>query len=70
MAKKIGVSPKEIRVRKMKRKMARCSSRGRITISEKPIYMDESKRAEIIVHGLLHLRYPNHGRMFKCYLRK
>ena len=23
------------------------------------------KRAEVIVHELLHLRYPNHGKMFK-----
>ncbi len=54
-AEKIGVSPKEIHVRRMRRKWASCSSKGRITF--------------VIVHELLHLRYPNHGKMFRALMK-
>ncbi len=31
LAKEVGVKPKEIHIRKMKRKLASCSSKGRLT---------------------------------------
>jgi predicted metal-dependent hydrolase len=70
----IGVAPKEIHIRKMKRKWASCSSRGRLTFDPSLFMEPEEVRAHAIVHELLHLKYPNHGRMFnvllKTYLRK
>lgn len=68
-ASKIGVAPREIHIRKMKNKWASCSTRGRLTFD--PSLIDESprKRREVVVHELLHLRYPNHGKMFKQMLR-
>lgn len=67
-AKEVGVEPKEIHLRKMKRKMSSCSSRGRLTFSFALLKEPLDVRAEAIVHELLHLRYPNHGKMFNSLL--
>ena len=66
---KIGLTPKEIQVREMKRKWASCSTRGRVTLSSSLLNESKEKRDEVIVHELLHLRYPNHGKMFHMMLR-
>jgi len=68
-AEKIGVSPKEVHVRKMRRKWASCSSKGRLTFSYDLLAQPEDFRDYVIVHELLHLRYPNHGKMFKTLLK-
>ena len=68
-AARIGVSPREIRVRSMRRKWASCSSVGRITLSEDLLLQPASFRAEVIAHELLHLKVPNHGRVFRALLR-
>lgn len=67
-AAKIGVKPKEIHLREMKRKWASCSSRGRLTFDTSLLDEPEEVRARTILHELLHLRYPNHGRMFRMLL--
>ncbi|MEO0010075.1 MAG: M48 family metallopeptidase [candidate division WOR-3 bacterium] len=73
-AKIINVKPNAIHLRKMKRKKASCSSRGRLTFSVKLLNTKPETRDEVIVHELLHLRYPNHGKLFryllKTYLRR
>ncbi|MBU1615053.1 M48 family metallopeptidase [bacterium] len=73
-AKEIGVEAKEIHLRKMKRKWASCSSRGRLTFDLSLLDEPKEKRSKTILHELLHFRYPNHGRMFtvllNTYLRK
>ena len=68
-AKELDVTPKEIHVRKMKRKWASCSSKGRLTFSLDLIKKDFKTRSKVIVHELLHLKYPNHGKMFESLLR-
>jgi len=68
-AKKIGVSPKEIHVRKMRKKWGSCSSKGRLTFSYDLLSQPENFRTYVIVHELLHLKYPNHGKMFKALLK-
>lgn len=68
-AKRIGVAPREIRLRPLKRKWASCSSRGRITFDTALLQQPARKRAEVIVHELLHLRVPNHGKLFKALYR-
>jgi len=67
-AAEVGVQPGEIHLRDMTRKIASCSSRGRLTFD--PSLMDEPEevRAKAILHELLHLRYPNHGRMHRVML--
>lgn len=64
-AKRIGVEPKEIRLRFMKNKWASCSSNGRLTFSTELLQQPARFRAEAIVHELLHLKVPNHSKLFK-----
>jgi hypothetical protein len=68
-AKRIGVRPKEIRVRPMKRKWASCSSHGRLTFNSEILREPARFRAEAIVHELLHMKVPNHGKLFRALLR-
>ncbi len=68
-AKRVGVEPKEIHLRPMKRKWASCSSKGRLTFNTDLVKEPASFRAEVIVHELLHLKIPNHGKLFKALLR-
>jgi len=68
-AKKLGVSPKEIRIRRMKKKWASCSSNGVLTLNRDLIYQPAEFRREVIVHELLHLKIPNHGKLFKALLK-
>jgi len=63
-SKKVGVDPKEIHLRNMKRKIASCSAKGRLTFDPSILKNRKKNRFEIILHELLHLRYPNHGKMF------
>jgi len=67
-ADKVRVKPKEIHIRAMKRKWASCSSKGRLTFSYELLHQNKDKRAKAIVHELLHLRYPSHGKMFHSML--
>ena len=68
-ASRIGVEPKEIRLRPMKRKWASCSSAGRLTFDTGLLRQPAAFRAEAVVHELLHLKVPNHGRLFRSLLR-
>jgi len=67
-AKKIGVGFKEIHLREMKRKWASCSSKGRLTFERGLLKKSKKMRGEVIIHELLHLKYKNHGKMFKTML--
>jgi predicted metal-dependent hydrolase len=68
-AKKIGVEPREIHMREMRKKWASCSSKGRLTFSYDLLKQPLKSRSEAIVHELLHLKYPRHGKMFNTLLR-
>ena len=64
-ADKIKVKPMQVHIRQMKNKWASCSSRGRLTFSYALLNEAQETRAKAIVHELLHMKYPNHGKMFK-----
>jgi hypothetical protein len=64
----IGVQPAEVHLRAMRRKWASCSSRGRITFDTGLLDCDRDFGDYVIVHELLHLRVPNHGKLFKSLL--
>jgi predicted metal-dependent hydrolase len=55
-ARKIGVEPKEIQLRPMKRKWASCSTNGRLTFDTDLLRQPADFRREVIVHELLHLK--------------
>jgi len=68
-ARRIGVVPREVHVRPMKRKWASCSSRGRLTFDRDLLRQPAAFRAEVMAHELLHLKVPNHGKVFKSLLK-
>jgi predicted metal-dependent hydrolase len=63
------VNPKQVHVRRMTRKWGSCSTAGRVTFAEDLLSRPRQERMEVIVHELLHLRVPNHGKVFKSLLR-
>lgn len=68
-ARRIGVTPREVRVRTMRRKWASCSSEGRLTFDAGLLRQPASFRAKVMVHELLHLKVPNHAKVFRALLR-
>jgi predicted metal-dependent hydrolase len=63
---KLRVMPRVIRVQRMTRKWGSCSTAGTITLA---IDLDDEHSGFqdfVIVHELLHLKVPNHGRLFKA----
>lgn len=68
-ARKIGVAPKQVHLRPMRRKWGSCSTAGRVTFDTGLFGEPAEFRKEVIVHELLHLKVPNHGKLFKALLR-
>jgi predicted metal-dependent hydrolase len=68
-ARRIHVEPKEIHLRPMKRKWGSCSTSGRLTFDVGLLRQHAEFRKRAVVEELLHLRIPNHGRLFKAMLK-
>lgn len=68
-AERVGVVPKRIQVQRLTRKWASCSTAGRLTFSADLLSAGRAFREEVIVHELVHLIAPNHGKLFKSLLR-
>ena len=64
----IKVEPKQIRVQRMVQKWASCSSKGWVSFNIDLIHEPQKFRDCVIIHELLHLRIPNHGKLFKSML--
>ena len=62
---KLRVNPRVIRIQEMPRKWGSCSSAGTVTLARDLCEQDGPFQDYVIVHELLHLRYPTHGRMLK-----
>lgn len=67
-ARRIKVQPSQIRVQKMTRKWASCSTTGWVCLSTDLAEEPGPFQDFVIVHELLHLRVPNHGKLFKSLL--
>jgi predicted metal-dependent hydrolase len=67
-AKKLRCSPRQIVVMEMRRKWASCSSKGRICFAKDIQTLEEPLQDYIIVHEVLHLKHPNHSRVFRSLL--
>lgn len=65
---KVRVKPKQVRLQSMTRKWASCSTDGRLTFSEELLRQPIEFQDYVVVHELLHLKVPNHGKLFKSLL--
>jgi len=63
---KLRVNPKLVRVQAMRRKWGSCSVAGTVTLASDLVKEPEPFQDYVIVHELLHLRYPSHGRTFRA----
>lgn len=67
---RVGVKPGQVRFQRMTRKWASCSTaRRRISFSLDLLNRPRDFQEYVIVHELLHLQVPNHGRLHKSMLR-
>jgi hypothetical protein len=53
----------------LERKWGSCSTAGRVTFDTELLTQPAVFRRKVIVHELLHLKVPNHGRVFRALLR-
>ena len=65
-AARLQVDPKIVRVQEMRRKWGSCSSAGTVTLARDLAQQEPRFQDYVIVHELLHLRLPTHGRVFKA----
>jgi len=65
-AAKLKVQPKLVRVQRMTRKWGSCSTAGTITLAADLAEQITGFQDFVVAHELLHLRVPNHGRLFKA----
>ncbi len=68
-ATKLKCHPKEVAIIAMRKKWASCSTRGRVCFSRDVLKLPRPLQDYIIVHELLHLRHPDHHRVFKSLVR-
>jgi predicted metal-dependent hydrolase len=64
-ADKLDVQIHSITVRPMRTKWASCSTSGRLTFEKALTAISPHLQDYVIVHELLHLRVPNHGKLWK-----
>jgi predicted metal-dependent hydrolase len=67
-ATRLRVQPTQVRLQQMSRKWASCSTIGWVTFATDLVRQPHGFQDFVIVHELLHLRVPNHGRLFKALL--
>lgn len=67
-AERIRVEPERVNLRPMKNKWASCSTKGSLTFSTQLLEENAEFGEYVIVHELLHLKIPNHGKLFKSLL--
>ena len=66
---KLGVNVHSLSVRPMRNKWASCSTAGNLSFNAELLELDRQTGDYVIVHELLHLKVPNHGKLFKTLLR-
>lgn len=64
-ADKIGVKPQAVYVQAMRNKWASCSTAGRVYFNYAILRHGDRFQDRVVVHELLHLVVPNHGKLFK-----
>lgn len=67
-AETLKVQPKIVRIQRMTRKWGSCSVAGTVTLAADLAEQDCHFADYVIAHELLHLRVPDHGRVFDALL--
>jgi predicted metal-dependent hydrolase len=65
---RLKVEPRIVRVQRMTRKWGSCSTSGIVTFAQDLVEEAPEFQDFVIAHELLHLRVPNHGKLFKALL--
>ena len=65
-ARRLHVQPRLVRVQRMTRKWGSCSTSGVVTFATDLVKQEAGFQDFVIAHELLHLRVPNHGKLFKA----
>jgi hypothetical protein len=68
-AEKLGVKVHALTIREMTTKWASCSTAGSLTFDTRLLNLSPDLQNYVIVHELLHLNVPNHGRLWKSLMR-
>src|SRR5437763_6222592 len=68
-ATRIGVKPARIQVRPMQTKWASISTTGSMTLDIGLLKLPKELGEFVIVHELVHLLAPNHGKVFKSFMQ-
>ena len=63
---RLKVDPRIVHVKRMTRKWGSCSTLGTVTLAVDLAHQAPGFQDFVIVHELLHLRLPNHGKLFKA----
>jgi len=63
------VRARAVTLRRMQNKWASCSTAGRLTFEVDLLSQPPDVQDYVIVHELLHLRVPNHGKLWKSLMR-
>ena len=67
-ASRIGVKLTRIQIREMSTKWASISTSGRLTLNRELLELPRALGEFVIVHELVHLLAPNHGKVFKSFM--
>ena len=67
-AERMGVTVREVHLRDMRKKWASISTTGRLTLSTELLNLPMALGEFVIVHELVHLLAPNHGRLFRSFM--
>ncbi len=67
-ATRIGVKPIQVQIRPMNTKWASISTSGRLTLNSELLSLPKELGEFVIVHELVHLLVPNHGKVFKSFM--
>jgi predicted metal-dependent hydrolase len=68
-AARLDVRVRAVTIRKMRNKWASCSTAGRLTFDESLLSKPCDLQDYVIVHELLHVQVPNHGKLWKSLMR-
>lgn len=65
---KLNINSNRIQIMNMKNKWSSCSTKGNITLNRELTKLPKELAEYAILHELLHLIVPNHGKTFKALL--